>query len=344
MNDPSFDPTEADDSTTTNGSGSSGSGSPASIQSDPDAVVGTANIAANSSAKSSPLPPKTRPVAADDPAVNPYIKLVSPAVPTPPATGVFFICRVNFETSQPDTSIQISGECRILQENPAVTSSLVIGTLDNRSEDDPDAAYIPRGESTSHAVNAVAPGRHFIEFNFVNDDAGAAVPMTQCFGSLENYDPCKPTVIIDTETRTERCPPPYEHIEFSETWETVTVVPPTSECPECDDCPCECDEDNPTSLPLQAATGAVNEAQSDLNVNLFGVPVNISRDYSNKHHFDTENCYKIPCWKACKKDHGVEILVTIGSTANNRVAASCGSILSEVENKTIKGGRIVRDS
>jgi hypothetical protein len=208
------------------------SASPASsaIQSDPEAVTGTAHIAANSSAKGVPLSPKIVTASAGDDIVNPYIELESPAVPTPPATGVFFICRVYFETTQPDTAFQVSGECKILQESPVVSSQLIIGTLDNRSEDDEAAVSVPRGQSTSYEINVAAPGEHFIEFNFVNDDAGAAVPMTQCFCGCGNSDPCKPSIITRTETR----------------------------------------------------TGTVVQSQTDLSANAFGIPLVVSREYSNK--------------------------------------------------------------
>jgi RHS repeat-associated protein len=277
-------PNSGDTDSTSNAGGtgtssSSPSSSSSSIQSDPEADVGTAGISANSSAEGVPISPKTVPAAANDDAVNPYIELESPAVVTPPATGVFFICRVNFTTTQPNTPIQISGKCRVLEPNPAVSSEFVIGSLDKRSEDDPDAKELRRGESDTYEVTVPDAGNHFIEFNFVNDDAGAAVPMTQCFASLVNPNPCKPWIITTTETRTERCPPPYEHIEFTETWRSTIIIPgdPTL-CDTCDDC---CEMNNVSDVPMQAATGLVTESQTDLDVNLCGVPVVISREYSN---------------------------------------------------------------
>jgi hypothetical protein len=85
----SNDITNSGDTGSVSDAGSTGASS--SIQSDPEAIVGSAGISANSSAEGVPVSPKTVLAAADDDAVNPYIELESPAVVTPPATGVFFV-------------------------------------------------------------------------------------------------------------------------------------------------------------------------------------------------------------------------------------------------------------
>ena len=64
--------------------------------------------------------------------------------------------------------------------------------------------------------------------------------------------------------------------------------------------------------------------------------------YYRCYHRGTDNCYSIPCVPWCKKDHGVEILITTVSNKTNIPAPSCSSIIHLIEDGTLQSGDVVR--
>lgn len=57
-----------------------------------------------------------------------------------------------------------------------------------------------------------------------------------------------------------------------------------------------------------------------------------------------DNCYRVPCYRYCPKDHGVEITVDMRSSNRNVATKTCYEIQEEVRAAKIDGGaKIVRN-
>ena len=57
------------------------------------------------------------------------------------------------------------------------------------------------------------------------------------------------------------------------------------------------------------------------------------------YHNTPNNCYNIPCWSWCQKDHGVEILVFTLSKNRKIQAPTCASVAGEVQMKILTSGK-----
>lgn len=61
--------------------------------------------------------------------------------------------------------------------------------------------------------------------------------------------------------------------------------------------------------------------------------------YFRCYHNKPNNCYNIPCWSWCQKDHGVEILVFTLSKNRKIQAPTCASVAGEVQMKILTSGK-----
>ena len=64
--------------------------------------------------------------------------------------------------------------------------------------------------------------------------------------------------------------------------------------------------------------------------------------YFRCYHNKPNNCYNIPCWPWCQKDHGIEILITTVSTKFDIPAPHCTAQLARVTSGELKSGDVVK--